>query len=157
MPEQVLQSTTLAKVLSSSKAAGALRAVVPRTDKALLKVSRGWLNVGLLSTALIKTTGAKSGKVREITTHCMPAGHDLILVGSNWGRDFHPAWYHNMKAHPQVYVTYRGFKGDMIATELKGKERALMWERLVEYNPLYKQYEANTERTLPVIQLRRVQ
>lgn len=132
-----------------------LKATVPRMDRFLLKISRGWLNTGLQSVALLRTTGARSGISREVATLCMPWEGGIVLVGSNWGLARDPAWVFNLRAHPQTHVTYRGFRGEMLAEELNGAQREAMWQRLVAFNPQYAIYQDGVSRQLPVIQLRR--
>src|SRR5438105_15275085 len=55
---------------------------------------------------LLTTTGAKSGQRR--TTPMMyiaePGGDRLLVIASNTGAPAHPAWYHNLVAHPDVTV-----------------------------------------------------
>lgn len=132
-----------------------LKATVPRMDRFLLKISRGWINTGMQSVALLRTTGARSGATREVPTLCMPWEGGIVLVGSNWGRDRDPAWAFNLRAHPRAHVTYRGYRGDMLATELSGEAREAMWQRLVAFNPQYAVYQSGVERRLPVMLLRR--
>ncbi|MFK7975239.1 MAG: nitroreductase family deazaflavin-dependent oxidoreductase [Halioglobus sp.] len=149
-----LLNTTLAKrVLNAKPAIAFLKATVPPTDKFLLRISRGWLSTAMQSIVLMETRGAKSGKTREMVTLCMPQGDDLLLVGSNWGTDKDPAWIHNLRAHPQAQVIYRGYKGPMTASELSAKERAEVWHELVSFNPQYAQYQTMTERPMPVMRL----
>jgi deazaflavin-dependent oxidoreductase (nitroreductase family) len=83
----------------------------------------------------------------------MPVDDGVILVGSNWGQARHPAWVFNLRANPVARMTFRGYRGPVIAAELSGQERAKMWARLVQYNPHYQYYQDNTARRLPVIQL----
>ncbi len=152
---ELLKSNLVKSALENGVMVKALMSTVPRLDRQLMKVSRGWLNVGFQTVALIETIGARSGARREIVTLCMPAGNALVLVGSNWGRDTHPAWYFNLQAHPLVQVAYRGYRGPMKAREISGAERKRLWELLVEYNPQYARYQEGTSRRLPVIMLTR--
>ena len=55
-----------------------------------MKRSRGWINTAMQSLVLVETIGAKSAQKREIVTLCMPDDEQLLLVGSNWGRDHPP-------------------------------------------------------------------
>ena len=54
-------------------------------------------------------------------------------------------------------MLFRGNKGSMKASELQGRERALLWEQLVEYNPQYAVYQEGTSRRLPVILMERLE
>ena len=152
---ELVRSDLVKNALASDTMVALLKKTVPALDKRLLKLSRGWLNAGMQTTVLVETIGAKSGQKRKLATLCMPVGRDLVLVGSNWGQDHDPAWIHNLRANPGCQVTFRGYEGPMRARELKGKERADMWEHLVRYNPQYGRYQEGTERRLPVMLLYR--
>ncbi len=70
-------------------------------DAALLRATGGRLRlVGHLPTATLTTTGARSGQPREVPVLYFHDGDDVIVVASSFGRDRHPAWYHNLVAHP---------------------------------------------------------
>ena len=151
----LLQTNLVKNALNQPKVIAFLKRVIPPLDKFLLRISRGWLNTAMQAVVLLETTGAKSGQRREIATLCMPEGHDLVLVGSNWGLERDPAWAYNLRANPNPKVRFRGYIGEMQARELAGQERALTWEKLVEFNPQYAQYQLGTQRVLPVFLLSR--
>lgn len=149
----LLQSEAVKIALDSTVMSRFLKRTVPPLDRVLLKASRGWLATALQPVVLMETTGARSGLRRETVTLCMPVGQDLALVGSNWGKEADPAWVHNIRANPDVYVTFRGYRGPAHARELKGPERKQMWESAVRYNPHYAVYQDKVSRTIPVILL----
>tara|TARA_B100000767_G_scaffold273165_1_gene302578 strand:+ start:155 stop:622 length:468 start_codon:yes stop_codon:yes gene_type:complete len=144
------------KALASDKMTKLLMKTIPKADLFLMKNTRGWLNTAMQSLALVEGKGAKSGARREIVTLCMPDNDRLLLVGSNWGRDRPPAWYFNLKSHPTVMVTFRGYRGLMQAQEMVGSERESLWLKLVTYNPQYAHYQQKCSRVLPIMQLSRV-
>ena len=129
---------------------------IPKADLFLMKNSRGWINTAMQSLVLVETTGAKSAQKREIVTLCMPEGEQLLLVGSNWGRDRPPAWYFNLKAYPAVKVWFRGYCGMMNAREITGDQRDKLWSKLVAYNPQYAHYQHQCSRLLPIMKLSRM-
>ncbi|MEP4148404.1 MAG: nitroreductase family deazaflavin-dependent oxidoreductase [Halioglobus sp.] len=151
----LLQTNLVKNALSQPRVIAFLKRVVPPLDKFLLRISRGWINTAMQSVALIETTGAKSGQRRSIATLCMPEGRDLVLVGSNWGQEKDPAWAHNLRANPNPKVHFRGYVGPAHASELSAHERALTWQKLIEFNPQYAQYQQGTQRTLPIFVLSR--
>ncbi len=153
----LLQTRLVKNALGSPRFVALLKAIVPRLDRFLLRLTRGWINTGFQSVALLRTLGARSGLPRELPTLCMPVDGGIVLVGSNWGGSSAPAWVHNLRAHPECRITYRGYRGPALAIELQGEERQAMWQRLVEFNPQYAVYQAQLSRTLPVIYLRRLQ
>ena len=151
----LLQTNVVEKALRTEWVIALLKKIVPPLDKFLLRLSRGWLSTAMQSMTLLETTGAKSGLKREIVTLCMAQGSDILLVGSNWGRDNNPAWLLNLRAHPRPTVLFRGYRGPMHARELIGPEREAAWARLIVFNPQYARYQSWTERVLPVVRLER--
>ena len=148
--------TIIKKTLASETMTKLLMKTIPKTDLFLMKNSRGWINTAMQSLVLVETTGAKSAQKREIVTLCMPEGEQLLLVGSNWGRDRPPAWYFNLKAYPAVKVWFRGYCGMMNAREITGDQRDKLWSKLVAYNPQYAHYQHQCSRLLPIMKLSRV-
>ncbi|QLY28241.1 nitroreductase family deazaflavin-dependent oxidoreductase [Nocardia huaxiensis] len=100
---------------------------------------------------VITTTGAKSG--RQITNPLvfLPDGDRIVLIASNGGADKHPAWYHNLRANPELTVelgteTYTG-KAEFI----EDPERGELYDRMVEIMPQFDDYRTGTTRRIPVV------
>ena len=149
----LLKTRFAARALQQGWLIRLLKWLVPPLDRFLLRISRGWINTAMQTIVLMETTGARSGARRETVTLCLPDGDDLLLVGSNWGLPQHPAWVFNLRAHPQARVVFRGYRGLVSASEVRGAERAAAWAKLVDYNPQYAVYAGQTERELPVVRL----
>ncbi|NQX87524.1 MAG: nitroreductase family deazaflavin-dependent oxidoreductase [Halioglobus sp.] len=152
---ELLRTDIVRQALSSRLATRLLKKTIPPLDKTLLRMSRGWINTGMQPVVLLRTHGAKSGLSRDIATLCMPVGRDLVLVGSNWGQEYDPAWVLNLRTTPEACVTFRGYVGRVHARELSGRERSVMWQRLTRFNPQYERYQDLCSRRLPVILLER--
>jgi F420H(2)-dependent quinone reductase len=105
---------------------------------------------------VLTTLGAKSGKLRK--TALMRVEHDGVyaVVASLGGAPRHPQWYFNIVAHPQVELQDGAEKHDYVAREVTGDEKAVWWERSVAAYPPYVDYQAKTERQIPVFVLERV-
>jgi deazaflavin-dependent oxidoreductase (nitroreductase family) len=105
----------------------------------------------------LTTVGAKSGQKRESTVSRFPDSDGAwLIVASAGGSASHPAWYHNIAAHPdQVWIEFGGQQHRVTATQLKGDERATAWERITASQPRYAGYQQKTDRSLPVIRLAR--
>jgi deazaflavin-dependent oxidoreductase (nitroreductase family) len=103
---------------------------------------------------LLHHVGRKTGQQRETLIQYYPhASGDMVIVGSNGGRDNHPAWVHNVTAHPDVEVTVRGKRQSAHARVLDGEERELMWKELGEFYPGYPHYQTLTQRQIQVVAL----
>ncbi|MCX7853423.1 MAG: nitroreductase family deazaflavin-dependent oxidoreductase [Caldilineales bacterium] len=129
-----------------------------RLDRPLLRLSRGHVSLTTLLTGLptllLTTTGARSGRPRTQPLLALPDGEGFILVASSFGRPQHPAWYHNLRRHPQALVTLNGRTAAYQAHELDGAERERCWQRAVAVYPGYALYAARAGgRRIPVLRL----
>ena len=106
-----------------------------------------------LPVVVITNLGARSGKVRK--PPLMRVEHDgrYAAVASQGGSPEHPFWYYNFRAHPQVELQDGPVKGDFVAREVTGDERAEWWKRAVAAFPPYAEYQERTSRTIPVFVL----
>ncbi|RWA17423.1 nitroreductase [Mycolicibacterium brumae DSM 44177] len=105
---------------------------------------------------LLTTVGAKTGKLRK--TPLMRVEHDgeYAIVASLGGAPKNPVWYYNVKANPLVELQDGTDTADYQAREVFGDEKAIWWERAVEAYPDYADYQAKTDRQIPVFVLSRV-
>jgi deazaflavin-dependent oxidoreductase (nitroreductase family) len=84
----------------------------------------------------------------------MRVEHDgeYALVASYGGAAKHPSWYHNLTAHPDDVQVQDGPEPfDVTVREVNGDERAAWWERAVAVFPMYAEYQAKTDRQIPVL------
>lgn len=95
--------------------------------------------------------GAKTGQARETPLVHLVDGDSVVLVASIGGRPTNPAWYHNVCANPDVEIEVRGRRRPMTARIAGPDERAELWPRLLEIWPAFDDYQARTERTIPVV------
>src|SRR5579884_3122825 len=102
---------------------------------------------------VITSVGASSGKLRKQPV--MRVEHDGVYaaVASKGGAPEHPAWYRNLVEHPLVELQDGPSRGDYLARETSGEERALWWGRAVEVWPDYAEYQTKTDREIPVLVL----
>jgi len=125
-----------------------------KIDPLLLRATRGRLATTLVfPTALLETHGARSGARRRNAIIYFHDGDRVTIAASNAGSPRHPAWYHNLRAHPDV--TFGGIP--MRATEVHDKaEEERLWEfadRVFPAFPSYRRDAAKANRTIPIIQL----
>ncbi|MFE8991782.1 nitroreductase/quinone reductase family protein [Streptomyces collinus] len=145
------------KVSSTRSFARVAPHVVPALDRAVHRLTRGkvLLSAQLLPGVVLTSTGARSGLPRRTPLACMPegGGRGWILVGSNFGRPGHPAWSHNLLAHPDAEISWKGRDVPVTAMLLAGEERAAAWRALLAFWPPYAAYQARVEREIRVFRL----
>jgi proline iminopeptidase len=105
---------------------------------------------------LLTTTGRKSGEPRTMPLIFGEDGDRLVLVASKGGHPEHPAWYKNLKAHPEVEVQLKADVFTARARDAEGEERERLWEMMVGEWPPYDDYKERTDREIPVVILERV-
>jgi deazaflavin-dependent oxidoreductase (nitroreductase family) len=129
------------------------RRVAPRIDPTLLRLSNGRVSSAMVTPELLlTTTGAKSGKPRTTPLTYFTDNGRVIVVASNYGGRRHPSWYFNVKAHPQVTITARGYTGTFVGDEVTGTERDRLWELTTAFIPSYADYkELAGRRTIPIL------
>ena len=120
------------------------------------RANRGRLS-GMFENArliLLTTTGARSGRPHTTPVGYLPDGGERVLViASAGGSPRHPAWYHNLLAHPEVTVESGAFTYRARAVPLTGEERDAAFARAVESDPGWAAYQEKTSRTIPVVAL----
>lgn len=132
-----------------------IRKLTP-VDRRLLMRSQGRYTVlGPLGapTMLLTTTGVKSGLPRTTPLLYTREGDDLIVVGSNFGQERHPAWSGNLRANPHAVVTIGGQAIPAVAEQLQGEEAEAAFERFVALARNYAEYRSRTDRQIRVFRL----
>ena len=102
---------------------------------------------------LVTTTGCKSGKPRTAPLIYLENGDDLVIVASKGGVSRHPAWYRNMEANADVEVEIGSERREMRARRVSDEEKADLWPRLTQIYRDYDDYQARTDRNIPVVVL----
>lgn len=102
---------------------------------------------------LLTTIGNKTGLRRTTPLLYIEDGPRLVIVASQGGLPRHPGWYFNLKANPNVEVEVGREIRAMRARDATAEERAVLWPRLVAHYWDFEQYQAWTERTIPVVLL----
>ncbi len=127
-----------------------------RADRIVLRLSGGGTTLAALTTGLpvitLTTIGAKSGQLRSVPLVGIPDGDRWVVVASNFGQAHHPAWYYNLKQHPQATITLAGRTRDYAASETSGAEYDRLWQRAVALYGGYAAYKTRTGgRAIPII------
>ena len=106
---------------------------------------------------VLTSVGAKTGKLRK--TALMRVEHEGVyaVVASLGGAPKNPVWYYNLTKNPHVELQDGATKRDYTAREVTGDEKAVWWRRAVAAWPDYANYQAKTDRQIPVFVLELMQ
>ncbi len=102
---------------------------------------------------LLHTTGARSGEERIHPMMYQDLGGPVAVFASKAGAPSHPAWYHNLIAHPEVSAEIGTATRTFQARVAEGDERDRIWTRQKQDYPGFAEYEAATDREIPVVVL----
>ena len=100
---------------------------------------------------LLTTIGRKSGQPRVAPLIYLHDGENVVLVASKGGMSRHPVWYLNLEANPDVDVEIGSDRQKMVSRRASDSEKAALWPRLLEIYSDYADYQARTERDIPVV------
>ena len=130
--------------------------IMPPLERVMTVVTRGRVPLsGLLVPSLVlHSIGAKSGIERDTTLMYCPEPRGRILItGSNFARDSHPAWTANLMANPMAAVSIRGRRTDVTAELVSDDEREAVWQYIERQWPGYRGYERASGRVLRIFRL----
>lgn len=102
---------------------------------------------------LLNTTGRKSGQRRTTPLMYASDGEDFVLIASNGGAPYHPAWYLNLMANPDATVEVGDREVRVRAEEAHQEEKARLWQKMVEVYSGYDKYQKKTDREIPLLVL----
>nr|BFD94524.1 nitroreductase/quinone reductase family protein [Kitasatospora sp. Xyl93] len=106
---------------------------------------------------LLTTTGARSGRPHTVPLGYVRAEGLLLVVASAAGAPEHPQWYRNLLAHPVVRVELGTEAFETVAVPAEGARRERLFAAVVRKAPGYGDYQAHTDRELPVVVLERLE
>lgn len=102
---------------------------------------------------LLHHTGAKSDQSRINPLAYLRDGDRYVVFASRGGSPTNPAWYHNLKAHPQASIEVGSDAFEVDASEAAGEERERLFRTQVERVPQFGEYERRSGRRIPVMVL----
>jgi deazaflavin-dependent oxidoreductase (nitroreductase family) len=100
---------------------------------------------------LLHTVGAKTGQPRVNPVMYQPVGGSYAIFATKGGAPTHPAWYHNLLAHPRVSAEIGSQTVPLVARVAEGAERDRIWAVQKRDQPGFADYETKTTRQIPVI------
>ncbi len=105
-----------------------------------------------LPVIIVTMRGKASGKIRKIPLMKVEHDGEYALVASMGGAPKNPVWYANLVADPDDVLVQDGPEPFAVrVTEITGTEKAEWWERCVAAFPPYADYQAKTDRDIPVL------
>lgn len=102
---------------------------------------------------LLHNKGARSGKERVSPLVYTRDGERYVIIASYAGAPKHPAWFHNLQAHPRTKIEVGADTIDVVASEVGGEERDRLFNAQAEMMPVFHDYQAKTDRKIPVVVL----
>jgi len=102
---------------------------------------------------LLHHVGARSGKDRINPLVYNRDGDRYVVFASKAGAPTNPDWYHNLRANPNITIEVGTDTIDVVASEASGDERERLFSAQVERSPQFGEYQAKTDRVIPVIVL----
>lgn len=100
---------------------------------------------------LVTHRGRKSGRTFTTPLLYLGDGERVVLVASQAGLPKNPQWYLNLRADPRVTVQTGALVRSMVARTATSEEREVLWPRLVELYASFADYQAWTDRVIPVV------
>ena len=100
---------------------------------------------------LLDHVGAKSGARRTSVLSYLRDGDDFVIVASKGGHPQHPAWFHNLRAHPDVTVQVGTSRKAVHARVATPAERERLWPKVVRIWAGYAGYQRRTGREIPLV------
>jgi proline iminopeptidase len=106
------------------------------------------------STILVLTTkGRRTGLDRTVPLIYDWDGERPVIVASKGGAPVHPGWFKNLAQTPHAEVQILDRHIPVTAREAEGEERDRLWAQMNRMWPHYEEYQAKTERRIPVVVL----
>jgi deazaflavin-dependent oxidoreductase (nitroreductase family) len=124
-----------------------------RAHRLLWKLSGGRLGRRMVGMPVLElvTTGHLSGRPRSILITYVEQDGRPIVVGTNAGAAYDPAWAKNLRADPNCRVRRAGRWRDATAAFLDGAERERAWDAVIAANRAYSGYRTAAGRSIPVV------
>jgi deazaflavin-dependent oxidoreductase (nitroreductase family) len=151
------EATRLQRALRrfGASAAGSrlLRPTLHHVDAFVHRLSGGRITlataVGGIPTAMLTTTGARTGKPRTVPVLAVDLAGGWGLIASSFGQEQHPGWYYNLLAHPDAVLEVGGERMNVVARLVHGAERDTVRAAALSIYPGYSVYEKRaSHRTL---------
>jgi deazaflavin-dependent oxidoreductase (nitroreductase family) len=102
---------------------------------------------------LLTTRGRKTGKQRTVILTYSREDARWLVVASNGEQALMPAWYHNLRAHPQAEIQVGGQRFQVDAEIVPAAEYEQVWAAWLGQHPAYARAQQQTIRRFPLVRL----
>lgn len=125
-----------------------------KIDPHLLRLTRGRLSTAWpVAAALLESRGARTGQPRRNATLYFHDGDRVTIVASLRGWPKNPAWYYNVRKHPDVIFGGLLFRAEIVSDEA---ERQRLWDLADRVYPQYADFReqaGKAGRAIPIVRL----
>jgi deazaflavin-dependent oxidoreductase (nitroreductase family) len=122
----------------------------------LYRVSGGKAQAARYPTLLITVKGRKSGKPRTVPLIYVTDGDRLVVAAAYSGSDRDPTWWLNLQESPEAEVQLLQERVRVRAERAPSDERDRLWRKLAAMYPYFDEYQARTNREIPIVLLHRI-
>ena len=100
---------------------------------------------------IVTHEGNKTGGIRKIPLMRVEIDGNYVLIGSYGGREKNPVWVYNLRSNPDVEIRDKTEVYKMLVREvIEDPERQFLWDLSAKVYPPYTEYQAKTDRKIPV-------
>lgn len=117
------------------------------------RIGAGWKKP--VPTLLLDHVGRKSGTQFTTPLLYLLDEPNVVIVASQGGLPKNPQWYANLMATPDTSIQIKSEVRAVRARTVAADERAALWPRLVGLYADFENYQAWTDREIPVVILER--
>jgi deazaflavin-dependent oxidoreductase (nitroreductase family) len=131
----------------------ALMKTVSVTHNALYRATGGRIGgrVQGMPVLLLNTSGRRSGKSRTTPLLYVRDGARYVVVGSNGGSSYVPAWWLNLRSSPEAEIELGREHIRITARQASPDEYVRLWPEFTSRYAGYAKYATRTERKIPVV------
>ena len=125
-----------------------------KLDPLLLKLTRGrFSTAGLVAAALLETRGARTGRPRRNATLYFHDAERVTIIASKRGWPKNPAWYYNLRKHPDVTYGGLSFRAEIVQDQTEQQRLWDLADRVFPQFADYREWAAKAGRVIPIVQL----
>lgn len=105
---------------------------------------------------LLTTRGFRTGKQRTQPLLYLMDDDTYVVIASYAGRPSNPAWYQNLQHQPNAEIQVKNLRYKVKAETAGPEDRARLWPTITALYQSYDDYQARTQREIPVVFLRKI-